>query len=89
MSSMSTYWHELSLRLREGLEKEKVCLAIFLILVYMADFCLRTAEDLNATSKKLQRYEALLNEIVPMVPPDVRAMIEEVRQHVDKPSTLI
>lgn len=42
----------------------------------------RTAEDLNATSKKLQRYEALLNEIMPMVTPEVQAMIDDVRQQV-------
>lgn len=46
------------------------------------DSMCRTAEDLNATSKKLQRYEALLNEIMPMVTPEVQAMIDDVRQQV-------
>jgi hypothetical protein len=43
---------------------------------------LRTAEDLTATSRRLARYEALLNEIMPHVPPNVKAMIEEAREQV-------
>lgn len=42
----------------------------------------RTAEDLNVTSSKLARYERLLNDIFPLVSPDVRTMIDDVRQQV-------
>ena len=42
----------------------------------------RTAEDLTATSRRLARYETLLNEIFPMVSPEVRNLIEEARDHV-------
>ncbi|KIX06888.1 uncharacterized protein Z518_04864 [Rhinocladiella mackenziei CBS 650.93] len=38
-------------------------------------------EDLTATSRRLQRYETLLNDILPMVSPEVRALIEEARDH--------
>jgi hypothetical protein len=48
----------------------------------------RTAEDLTATSRRLARYEALLNDIMPHVPPNVKAMIEEAREQVNfQPST--
>lgn len=40
----------------------------------------RTAEDLTATSRRLARYEALLNDIMPHVPPNVKAMIEDARE---------
>ncbi|KPI44625.1 uncharacterized protein AB675_8627 [Cyphellophora attinorum] len=40
----------------------------------------KTAEDLTATSRRLARYEALLNDIMPHVPPNVKAMIEEARE---------
>lgn len=39
----------------------------------------KTAEDLTATSRRLARYESLLNEIFPMVSAEVRALIEEAR----------
>lgn len=42
----------------------------------------KTAEDLSATSRRLARYEALLNDIMPHVPPNVKAMIEEAREQV-------
>ena len=42
----------------------------------------RTAEDLTVTSRKLVRYEELLNEIYPLVSPDVRNIIDDVRQQV-------
>ncbi|OQV11169.1 hypothetical protein CLAIMM_15047 isoform 2 [Cladophialophora immunda] len=41
----------------------------------------RTAEDLTATSRRLARYESLLNEILPMVSSEVRALIEEARDN--------
>ncbi|EXJ67098.1 uncharacterized protein A1O5_09745 [Cladophialophora psammophila CBS 110553] len=41
----------------------------------------RTAEDLTATSRRLARYESLLNEILPMVSPEVRALIEDARDN--------
>ncbi|OAP58916.1 hypothetical protein AYL99_06213 [Fonsecaea erecta] len=41
----------------------------------------KTAEDLTATSRRLARYESLLNEILPMVSPEVRALIEEARDN--------
>ncbi|KIY02552.1 uncharacterized protein Z520_01017 [Fonsecaea multimorphosa CBS 102226] len=41
----------------------------------------RTAEDLTATSRRLARYESLLNEIIPMVSPEVRALIEDARDN--------
>ncbi|KAJ4511562.1 hypothetical protein HRR83_004400 [Exophiala dermatitidis] len=37
----------------------------------------KTAEDLTATSRRLARYETLLNQIMPMVSPEVRALIED------------
>ena len=39
----------------------------------------RTAEDLTTTQRRLARYEALLNEIMPHVSPNVKAMIEEAK----------
>ena len=39
----------------------------------------RTAEDLSATSRRLARYESLLNNIAPLVSPSVRAMIDDAR----------
>lgn len=42
----------------------------------------RTAEDLTATSRRLARYESLLNEILPMVSPEVRVLIEDARDNV-------
>ena len=42
----------------------------------------KTAEDLTATSRRLARYEALLNDIMPHVSPNVAAMIEEAREQV-------
>ncbi|KIW11226.1 hypothetical protein PV08_10526 [Exophiala spinifera] len=41
----------------------------------------RTAEDLTATSRRLARYESLLNDILPMVSPEVRALIDEAREN--------
>ncbi|KIW28595.1 uncharacterized protein PV07_08247 [Cladophialophora immunda] len=41
----------------------------------------KTAEDLTATSRRLARYESLLNEILPMVSSEVRALIEEARDN--------
>ncbi|KIW43658.1 hypothetical protein, variant [Exophiala oligosperma] len=41
----------------------------------------KTAEDLTATSRRLARYETLLNEIMPMVSPEVRALIDEAREN--------
>lgn len=42
----------------------------------------RTAEDLVGVSRRLARYEALLNDIIPHVSPDIRARIDEVREQV-------
>ena len=50
----------------------------------------RTAEDLTATSRRLARYESLLNEILPMVSPEVQGLIEDARDNVGQtlqPST--
>ncbi|KIW69676.1 hypothetical protein PV04_05538 [Phialophora macrospora] len=41
----------------------------------------KTAEDLTATSRRLARYESLLNEILPMVSPEVRVLIEDARDN--------
>ena len=46
----------------------------------------RTAEDLTATSRRLARYEALLNDIMPHVPSSVKAMIEDAREQVPNTS---
>ncbi|KAK4942480.1 hypothetical protein LTR10_017776 [Elasticomyces elasticus] len=40
----------------------------------------KTAEDLTATSHRLARYENLLNEIMPMVSSEVRALIDDARE---------
>ncbi|OAL38774.1 hypothetical protein AYO20_01980 [Fonsecaea nubica] len=40
-----------------------------------------SGKDLTATSRRLARYESLLNEILPMVSPEVRALIEEARDN--------
>ncbi|KAJ9604068.1 hypothetical protein H2200_011591 [Cladophialophora chaetospira] len=45
----------------------------------------RTAEDLTATSRRLARYESLLNEILPMVSSEVRVLIEDARDNVSRP----
>ena len=37
---------------------------------------------MTATSRRLARYEALLNDIMPHVPPNVKMMIEEAREQV-------
>ncbi|ETN45336.1 uncharacterized protein HMPREF1541_09167 [Cyphellophora europaea CBS 101466] len=37
-------------------------------------------EDLTATSRRLARYETLLNDIMPHVPPNVKQMIEDARE---------
>lgn len=49
----------------------------------------RTAEDLTATSRRLARYETLLNEIMPMVSPEVRALIDEARENVSRSHRLV
>jgi len=41
----------------------------------------KTAEDLTATSRRLARYESLLSEIMPMVSPEVRTLIDEARDN--------
>ncbi|KAG9780051.1 hypothetical protein KCU88_g3848, partial [Aureobasidium melanogenum] len=46
----------------------------------LTKFAYRTAEDLTATSRRLARYETLLNQIMPMVSPEVRALIEDARE---------
>ncbi len=40
----------------------------------------RTQEDLSSTSQRLQRYELLLDQITPMVSPDVQAIIDQARR---------
>jgi hypothetical protein len=40
----------------------------------------RTQEDLSSTSQRLQRYEQLLDQITPMVSPDVQAIIDQARR---------
>ncbi|KAK5260240.1 hypothetical protein LTR20_008903 [Exophiala xenobiotica] len=40
-----------------------------------------SAKDLTATSRRLARYERLLSEIIPLVSPEVRTMIEEARDN--------
>jgi hypothetical protein len=52
------------------------------ILESCTDWYFRTAEDLTATSRRLARYENLLNEILPMVSPEVRVLIEDARDNV-------
>ncbi|RMZ75702.1 hypothetical protein DV738_g5362, partial [Chaetothyriales sp. CBS 135597] len=47
----------------------------------------KTAEDLTATQRRLARYEALLNDIMPHVPPNVKAMIEEAKEQDNAAST--
>lgn len=41
----------------------------------------KTAEDLTATSRRLARYERLLSEIMPLVSPEVRTLIDEARDN--------
>ena len=53
---------------------------------HVADIFIRTAEDLTSTQRRLARYEALLNDIMPHVPPNVKAMIEEAKDQVCLPS---
>lgn len=40
----------------------------------------RTQEDLSSTSQRLQRYEQLLDQITPMVSPDVQVIIDQARR---------
>ena len=63
-----------------ALEKTQVSQLGFSILV-QADYR-RVAEDLSLTSRKLARYEDLLNEIYPLVSLDVRHIIDTARQQV-------
>ncbi|KAI1608600.1 hypothetical protein EDD36DRAFT_87599 [Exophiala viscosa] len=49
---------------------------------YAANVLSRTAEDLTATSRRLARYENLLNDIMPMVSSEVRALIDDARDNV-------
>lgn len=81
MSTLSPYQHSVPLRLWQGLEETKVCFGLVTRTAWILT-CRRTAEDLNVTSSKLARYERLLNDIFPLVSPDVRTMIDDVRQQV-------
>lgn len=88
MPSMPSYRHHLLLRLRERMAKTKVSSVFFWPLLgkeagnILTDARCRTAEDLTATSRRLARYESLLNDIMPMVSPEVRALIDEARENV-------
>lgn len=65
----------------KGWKKRKYVRNLFLLVAANLTFS-RTAEDLTVTSRKLARYETLLNDIMPLVPSDIRLMIEEARQQV-------
>jgi len=46
----------------------------------------RTVEDLTETSRKLARYEELLDDIFPLVTDNVRGMINQARLQVYEPN---
>ncbi|EHY54479.1 hypothetical protein ABEF95_003172 [Exophiala dermatitidis] len=85
LSAMPSYRHDLLLWLRQGMEEAKVSEPasfdhgelVFVKVEMLTKFAYRTAEDLTATSRRLARYETLLNQIMPMVSPEVRALIED------------
>lgn len=79
---MSAHRHGVSLWLRQRLEETQVCSSFVWLSCNTNSRAHRTAEDLTATSRRLARYEALLNDIMPHVPPAVKAMIEEAREQV-------
>jgi hypothetical protein len=60
-------------------DTRKACVAHLCYLV-ADESLLRTQEDLSSTSQRLQRYEQLLDQITPMVSPDVQAIIDQARR---------
>lgn len=61
---------------------------VFVKVEMLTKFAYRTAEDLTATSRRLARYETLLNQIMPMVSPEVRALIEDAGETVRLPDCI-
>lgn len=66
----------------KGWQKRKYVLRSLLYENLSSATRFRTAEDLTATSRRLARYEELLNDIFPLVIDKVRGMIEQARQQV-------
>lgn len=87
---MPPYRHYLLLWLWQRLEKAQVSTPRPALLrpsshPILRSYASRTAEDLTATSRRLARYESLLNQIFPLVSPEVRALIEDARDNVSLP----
>ncbi len=66
----------------KGWKKRKYVLHLFCHEVLKAPTRFRIVEDLTVTSRKLARYEELLNDIFPLVTDNVRGMIEDAREQV-------